>query len=435
MRLFPASGRRRPQRGARMRRDVCAAAVILVAVTLTPPAAAAQEPQPETPTAAFTLRTSIKASALLFRTPDAPELFPARTGAASMWRMRVEPEMNAGRHALFSLAYEQRLRHASSVSGLTTVGMPAYQGQAPFRIRPLDWSLAESSGASWRHEIDRASMRLHVRRVDLTLGRQAVGWGRGVMFGAVDLFAPFSPLEADREWRRGVDAVRADVKLTERSSVDLVGAFGTAWDRSAVAARLRGYAGPMDIELVGGRRARDLFSGVTTSVAVGGAELHGEVAAFRVPADASPTASGLVWKAVVGGSYRVPIGSGLLTYAEYHYSGFGSPSPEGILTLLSAPDFTKRYLRGDTQILSRHAVALTAFYEASTEVNWSGQWVHNPRDRSGVIAPGLTYTVSDEVSLLGTTYVPYGRPPRGVLLRSEYGAASLSGLLQLRVYL
>lgn len=431
MRLFPASGRRRPRRSAKMRRRVFTAAAVLVVVTTGAPAA--QESQPETP-AAFTLRTSIKASAQLFRAPDAPGLYPARTGAASMWRVRIEPEMNAGSHALFSLAYEQRLRHASSASGPTTIGLPAYQGQAPFRIRPLDWSLSESSGASWRHEIDRASMRLHVRGLDLTVGRQAVGWGRGVMFGVVDLFAPFSPLEADREWRRGVDAVRADVKLTERSSVDFVGAFGTAWDHSAVAARVRGYAGPMDIEVMGGRRARDLFSGVTTSVAVGGAELHGEVAAFRVPADPSRAASGLVWKAVAGGSYRVPIGSGLLTYAEYHYSGFGSPSPEGILTLLSAPGFTERYLRGDTQILSRHAVALTALYEASTEVNWSGQWVHNPRDRSGVIAPGLTYTVSDEVSLLGTTYVPYGRTPHGLLLRSEYGAASLSGLLQMRVY-
>ena len=34
-----------------------------------------------------------------------------------------------------------------------------------------------------------------------------------MLFGAVDLFSPFSPLEADREWRRGVDAIRADVKL------------------------------------------------------------------------------------------------------------------------------------------------------------------------------------------------------------------------------
>ena len=434
MRSFPASARRRPPPAARLRRRVCAAAAI-VAVTIGASAADAQDTQPNPPSA-FSLRTSIKASAFLFRAPDAPQLFPERSGAASMWRVRVEPEVKAGSRAVLTVAYEQRLRHASSVSGLTTVGLPSAQGQAPFRIRPLDWCLSESAGgASWRHEIDRANVRLGLGRAELTLGRQAVGWGRGVMFGAVDLFAPFSPLEADREWRRGVDALRADLKLTDRSSIDLVGAIGTTWDRSAVAARMRGYAGPVDLEVVGGRRARDPFAGVTTSAAVGDAELHGELAAFHVPADARAGASGPVWKAVVGGSYRFPIGSGILAYAEYHYSGFGSPRAEDILPMLGTPDFTERYLRGDTQILSRHAIAVTGAYEATTDVSLAGQWVHNPRDRSGIIAPSLTFTVSDEVSLLGTTYVPYGRPPRGSLLRSEYGAASLSGLLQLRVYL
>ena len=43
-------------------------------------------------------------------------------------------------------------------------------------------------------------------------------------------------------------------------------------------------------------------------------------------------------------------------------------------------------------------------------------------------------TFNDALSLLGTVYVPYGRPPEGGQLRSEYGAAPLSGLLQLRVY-
>ena len=226
------------------------------------------------------------------------------------------------------------------------------------------------------------------------------------MFGAVDLFAPFSPLEADREWRRGVDAVRADIKVTNRSSLDIVGAFGPTWDQSAVAARVRGYAGPIDVEVMGGRRARDLFGGITSSAAVGDAELHGELAVFRVPSDGLADDWGRVWKAVVGGSYRFPIGSGILTYVEYHYSGFGAARPQDILTLVSTPRFMERYLRGDTQILSRHAVALIGSYEVSPEITYTGQWVLNPTDGSGIIAPGLTYTFSDAVSLLGTAYLP-----------------------------
>jgi hypothetical protein len=381
----------------------------------------------------FSLRTSIKASALMSRTPDSP--FADRTETESMWRLRVEPVVRAGSGAVFAFAYEQRLRHPSAASGFGTLGILPSQSAAPFRIRSLDWSLAQTSAASWRHEIDRASVQWHVRRVELCVGRQAIGWGRGALFGAVDLFAPFSLLEADREWRRGVDAVRADIKVTDRSSLELVGAFDTTWDRSAAGARLRGFAGSIDVEVMAGRRARDLFGGLTTSAAVGDAEVHGELAAFRVRPEVSSGEAQVVWKAVAGGSYRIPIGSGILAYAEYHYSGFGARRPEDILPLLSTAGFVTRYLRGDMQILSRHAVGLTASYEASPEMGASLQWLHNPRDGSGIAGPGIIYTTSDHASVVAMLYVPYGRPPSGLVLRSEFGAASLSALVQVRLYL
>lgn len=409
------------------------AALGLLVIALAPGGVSAQETQP-VPDAAFRIRTAFKSSALVFRAPDAPELFPSRTGGESIWRIRVEPEIAAGTRAVFSIGYEQRLRYRSGAAGVATAGILPAHSAAPFRVRALDWSLTESSTLSWRHEIDRANARLHFAGADVTIGRQAIGWGRGVMFGAVDLFAPFSPLEADREWRRGVDAVRADVKLTDRSSVDMVAAFGRTADRSAVAARLRGYTGPADLEVMAGRRARDLFAGMTTSAAIGDAAAHGEVAMFRVPpADARD--SRIVWKALAGGSYRLPVGSGVLAYAEYHYSGFGATRPEEILWLLSTAAFAERYLRGDTQILSRHAVAVTASYELSPEYSFSGQWVHNPRDRSGILVSGVALTFSDQARLLGTAYGPYGRAPQGRLLRSEYGTSGLTVLLQLRVYL
>jgi hypothetical protein len=187
----------------------------------------------------------------------------------------------------------------------------------------------------------------------------------------------------------------------------------------------------MDVEVVGGRRGQDLFGGVTSSAAVGDAEVHGEAAAFRIP---SGTDHDVVWKVVVGGSYRVPIGAGIYAYAEYHYSGFGAEHPEEILALLTTPSFLERFVRGDTQILSRHAMGVTGSYEASPEIAYSGQWLHNPKDQSGIVAPAMTYTFNDAVSLLGSVYVPYGRPPQGGLLRSEYGAVPMSALLQLRLF-
>lgn len=390
----------------------------------------------------FRLRTSFKGTLLLSHSPEAPLLFPdwpERDTATSFWRVRFEPEARLGTRFTLGAAYEQRIRVFSAASGAAGLGLLPPDTPAPYRISQLDWNISSSSGSSWRHEIDRAYLAVHLESVELTLGRQAVGWGRGVLFGAVDLFSPFTPLEADREWRRGVDAIRADFKLTTRSSLDVVGAFGESLDESAFAARFRGYRGEADLELVGGYRARDVFIGITSSAAVSGAEIHGELALFRAP-EALP-AGGLgsddrvALKAVLGGSYRIPLANGILLFVEYHYSGFGAPSAEEILPLLSDPAFRKRYIRGDTQILERQALAALATYEFSPELALSGQWIQSPIDGSGVVAPSATWTLSDRLSLLGSVYLPYGAAPEGLTLKSTYGAAAMSGLLQIRIYI
>ena len=402
--------------------------LVLLALHAAPQPAAAQDAPGDTPTVAW--RTSIKAAGLVSRAPHAPELFPRRNGAEALWRIRTEPTVTIGSRTVVHVAYEQRVRWASAPTGLLAAAILPGAAVTAFRVTPLEWNLATGHDYIWQHGVDRLSVSVSGARTDITVGRQAIGWGRGVVFGAVDLFAPFSPIEADREWRRGIDAVHADVTLTDRASVDVVAAPGTRWEASALAARLRGFAGSLDLEVMGGRRGQDVFGGMATSAAVGDAAVHGELAFFRTPTNIDRH----VWKAVAGGSYRFPLGSGVLTYAEYHYSGFGASRPEEILPLLATPDFRHRYLRGDTQILSRHAAAVTGAYEHTPDLTWSGLWLLNPIDRSGIVAPGFTFIVKEDILLDGNAYVPYGRAPAGVQVRSEYGTAPLAAFLQLRVY-
>ena len=400
-------------------------------------APASAQTTPSSETAVFTLRSSLKSSVLWSLAPDDPALYPERQSTTGFWRFRLEPVVRLEGGTTIETAVEQRWRAFSSPRGALGGGVLPAEAPAPYRLGQLDWQIAASDHGEWRAEIDRAAVHTQAGAASLTVGRQAIGWGRGVLFGAVDLFSPFTPLEADREWRRGVDAVRADVKLADRNSLDLVAAFGPDVDESAFAGRLRGYAGKADVELVGGWRARDVFGGATASAAVGDAELHGELAVFRTPAvpgSVAFAAERSIVKAVAGTSYRFPAGNGLLVFAEYHYSGFGAASPQDILPLLADPGFQPRYLRGDTQILMRHAIAVMTTYEHSPEISYGGQWLQNPSDGSGILVPSLTWTFSDRWSALFSGYLPFGAGPSGFVLNSQYGASPLGIFAQVRAY-
>ena len=383
----------------------------------------------------YDIDAALRSSLVVAHEPDDPVLFPERDDAVSLWRFRLMGDAKPTASLSVDAAYEQRVSLASGTAALAGFGVLPALAPAPYRIRQLDWSLVSLDGYQWRHEIDRLSAEYDLSSVKLTVGRQAIGWGRGVMFSAVDLFAPFSPFEIDREWRRGIDAARVEVTFGPKLSADVAAAIGESIDRSAFVARIRGYRGAADFELVGGWRARDVMAGITSSATVGDAELHAELAVFRAP---DPLPSGgqfdahIAIKGLFGGSYRVAVGNGLLLLAEYHYSGFGAANAAEIVPLLANPAFVDRLARGDMQILGRHAFAFVASYEVSPELQLALRWLQSPVDGSGVATPTATATLSDRLAVLGAIFVPYGSAPAGTILRSEYGATALTGFVQLQ---
>ena len=392
------------------------------------------------------LESALKASWLLSHAPPDPLLAPEPDSAATLWRLRLEPHAEFNDWLHLDFAYEHRSRLATGTGGLGLGGgiLPS-DAVPPWRIWAGDWKLVDLSPTfTHRHEIDRAFVSIRHPRGTFTIGRQAIGWGRGVLFGAVDLFAPFSPLEVDREWRRGVDAFRGEVELHERLSLDVVAVLGAKLDtdKSAFVGRLRGYLGDFDGEVIFGRRARDWVWGASASAKVKDAEVHGEAALFATPGDGIDGGlfgtKGVVLKAVLGASYLFPIGTGLIVFAEYHYSGFGLRDvPEATSRLLDpsfGPAFGARLLRGDTQILGRHALAFVASYTVADAWAFSLTWIQSPADGSGLFTHGVTWTVSDAVTLAASVFLPYGEKPASGMLRSEYGASPISAFVQLRVY-
>lgn len=386
------------------------------------------------------LNSTLKASALLWRNPDDGTMYPSASGALSLYRLRFDLDGHWGERVNARFSYEHAGRWFGR-DGLTTAGagiLPAADA-APYRIVQLRDGYADEDRFAGAHELDRALVAWHPDWGDVTLGRQAIGLGRGRLFTAVDMFSPFSPLEIDREWRRGVDAARAECRLSPTTAVEALGVFAESWDDCAWLVRGRGYFGRVDAEVVGGKRCEDEFLALVASCAVVGAELHGEYAVFRLPeehpAGGSLFGDSYAPQAVVGASYTLDVGNGLTLLGEYHYSGLGARDMADVAALYADPSYQERLRRGDMQILGRHAAGVQVGYPLNESVNLGANIFICPKDGSGLLSPSLRWDFSRAGSLTVAGYLPWGDEPEAGVIQSEFGASPRGAFLQLGIYL
>jgi len=265
----------------------------------------------------------------------------------------------------------------------------------------------------------------------------AIGLGLGVLFSAVDIFSPFSPVEIDREWRRGVDAVRMEYELSDTSSAEVLGVFGQTWEQSALLTRIRGYVGNMDGEILLGKRANDTILGGISSATLANAEVHAELAIIDTPEEQAHDLMGnehQALMAVFGSSYTFDIGNGLTVLGEYLYNGLGVKDATEVNTRLLDPTFQTRVLRGDMQTLSQQALALNMTYPLDPSLSGSILVLQNPADASGLAVPSLSWDISADTRLLASLYLPWGEESSNGQLRSTYGNTPLSLFIQVAIY-
>ncbi len=143
---------------------------------------------------------------------------------------------------------------------------------------------------------------------------------------------------------------------------------------------------------------------------------------------------GVVAKFLFGGSYMIDIGTGLRIAAEYHYSGFGVENVSEDASILADPFFQARFLRGDSQLLGRHALGVSLSYQLLDDIAASLGYIQSLVDGSGVITPTLSWNQSDNVTIVLNVTAPWGTWPRGGVPTSEYGSGPITIFLQARLY-
>ncbi|MBW2016744.1 MAG: hypothetical protein JRF57_11015 [Deltaproteobacteria bacterium] len=322
------------------------------------------------------------------------------------------------------------------------------------RYRALDeaskwWTRKDAETLLW---LDRFNLKMAFPVMDVTIGRQAVTFGKAHFWNPLDVYLPFAPAQFDRDYKAGVDALRLDFPLGDFSGITLVGVLGREidssghyaheerrfhadWYGSSLLARFFTNLGGWDLAFQGGKIYGGYQVGGAFTGEIKGVEVRGEAAYFRgseSPALNYPLKGDLFedrLTAVIGLGKRFP--NSLVLDAEYLFNGGGESN--------LSRSAVARFRQGAIPHLGRHLAGFMASYEFTPLLVGQFSLIYSFSDHSCQFQPNLTLSLSDDSDLIMGASVNVGKVPEVSDLgvsepRSEFGSYPHMVFMELKVY-
>lgn len=260
------------------------------------------------------------------------------------------------------------------------------------------------------HRLDRFSVAYTSEKAVARFGRQALSWGNGLFYSPMDLVNPFDPTAIDTEFKTGDDMIY--LQYLRDSGDDVQGAVvfrrnpvtgDVAADEGTVALKYHAFAGGNEYDILIAESYGVTVFGIGGVFSIGGAVLRGDVVVTNTADGARVqvvTNLGYSW---IWGGRNV---SGVL---EVYFNGFGQHGGKYDPASLAAnPELLERLARREIFALGRYYVA------GSLSVEMSPLWTVTPTilanlgDSSGLLQLVTQYSVSDNMTFLGSLNVPLG---------------------------
>jgi len=199
-----------------------------------------------------------------------------------------------------------------------------------------------------------------------------------------------------------------------------------------LAAYGQGTIGVTDLSLFLGEVHEDEVVGLGTVSSIGPVGLIGE-ATLTFPSDCDKVTSDPFVRATVGASGRPT--EKLYLVAEVYHQSLGAESPDDYLDMAASD----RFSRGELMFMGRSYGGLMASYELRPRVGLSVFGLVNLGDGSALVAPGLSFSVAEDVDLVAGGFLGLGERPADVdlaqIFAGDMGLKSEFGLLPHTAYL
>lgn len=358
-------------------------------------------------------------------------LFDERAAGFSQSALRLTLEG----HPLDWLTFE--IHGLQQIDFSTLAGSSAALGGLPgtafeelhYRLADLAIRWGDEPHVQAKLGLDRLNLKLRLPFADVTLGRQAITFGKAYFWNPLDVFLAFDARQFDRDYKAGVDALRIEVPLGEAAGLTLVAALGrsdagleigASYYGSAFLTRLYANVLGWDLTIQGGKIFGGYQIGAGATGELGPLAIRMEAAYFLALSE-DPLENHSA--AVLGLGHRFDFG--LEVEAEVLYNG------------AAADDLAAGFARvaaGRALHASAGVLGALASYELLPTLQGSLAWLFSLTDLSSVLQPGLVLSVSDEADLLAGAIIGLGARPRGFRLESEFGTYPNFYFMEFKLY-
>ena len=334
------------------------------------------------------------------------------------------------------------------------MGMGSDAPQARYKAidASCDWHEG-SNTASLR--LDRLNLRYSLPWSDLTIGRQAITFGKAYFWNPLDIFHPFEPHQLDRDYKPGVDGIRMDIPLDLFSGINLISVFGPdittsgssppedgIWNSSTQGSAFFGRAYTLlsdwDLTVQAGKIYGGYHIGAGAVGEIGWMETRLEASWFKpssgITAFMPPPYQGDLMEehraAVIGIGHRFH--NSLTFEVEYLFNGAADPCDLGSSAF--------RQVHGASMQMSRKLLGVMSSYEFLPIVTGQMVWIYSISDHSLLSQPVLFISLADEIDLILGAAISSGKrpdvPPLPQLpkLRSEFGSYPDTFFLEFKYY-
>jgi len=268
--------------------------------------------------------------------------------------------------------------------------------------------------------LDRLAVGFTTEHVVMNFGRQAITWGNGLMYTAMDIFNPFDPAAVDKEYKTGDDMIYGQVLQNNGNDLQGVMVFrrdpfteDLKADQSSLAAKYHAMGSTFELDILAARHYGDTLVGLGANISIGGGVLRGDL----VVAD---TDDGTIPSLVASWSQSwIWGGKNISGAAEYFYNGFGqSDGCYSPICLEENPELYKRIARGELFNLGRHYLALSAMIEVTPLFLLTPNVFVNLQDPSALAQLVFQNDLLQDLQLWSAIAVPIGADG------TEYGGAA-----------